>query len=101
MSSFNRWLGAACRFVATQLPGDGAMKVFVPASGGQFAVSVVFSNQPVLAVEILAPAGHTNEVQWSTDIIPRTRSRLIRKCIARLSTETFQSLVWSPRSKRT
>lgn len=50
--------------------------IFVPAGGGQFAASVVCSNQPVLAVEILAQSGHTNEVEWSTDLINWTPSNV-------------------------
>jgi len=50
--------------------------IFVPAGGCQFDVSVVCSNEPVLAVEIAAQKGHTNEVEWSTDLTSWTPSNV-------------------------
>lgn len=42
--------------------------ISVPAAGVQFTVSIVCSNEPLLAVEITAQPGHTNQLEWSTDL---------------------------------
>jgi hypothetical protein len=50
--------------------------VFVRSGEYQLAASVVCSNQPVLAVQILSQPGHTNEIEWSSDLVTWTRSNV-------------------------
>jgi len=50
--------------------------VYVRSGGCEFAASVVCANEPVLAVEILSQSGHTNEIEWTSDLVNWTPSNV-------------------------
>jgi hypothetical protein len=66
-------LGWASRPVLVDLK---TKTVHVRSAACDFAASVVCSNEPALAVQILSPAGHTNEMEWTSDLMAWTPSNV-------------------------
>jgi len=50
--------------------------MYVRSGSCDFAASVVCSNEPVLTVEIRSQSGHTNEIEWTSDLVNWTPSNV-------------------------